>query len=45
MRSAFISDADARTRITKLFFEKVLRDLNDKAARTIPPRRSIETFG
>ena len=32
MRSAFMSDGDARSRITRLFFNKVLRELSDKAA-------------
>ena len=32
MRSAFMSDGDARERITRLFFQKVLRELAEKAA-------------
>ena len=32
MRSVFMSDADARSRITRLFFERVLRELQEKAA-------------
>ena len=32
MRSAFMSDGDARGRITRLFFQKVLRELAGKAA-------------
>ena len=32
MRSAFMSDGDARGRITRLFFQKVLRELAEKAA-------------
>lgn len=32
MRSAFMSDGDARSRITRLFFAKVLREISGKAA-------------
>ena len=32
MRSVFMSDADARGRITRLFFDRVLRELRGKAA-------------
>ena len=32
MRSVFMSDADARSRITRLFFDRVLRELRGEAA-------------